>query len=607
MRLCIINLIRFFRRNALVVTPESKPMTEYACTIAHECRMTLTAILLLVCLVSFNTAVGEAPQTLARFDHMPKPVLFPDGTLAAYFIEHSGPGLPETPAIQTVYVRYSIDGGQTWSVAEDLFTLPNEQGYFGYGIPMVDNSGDAHMFLLCDANTGTVRLRSDDGPGPRVEPLSRQSLDVWHMKTTGDRSAWTEPKLIWKARAGDLQSVTQMRNGRIILPVSYYVDRNWGNRGEGFNAFTYAGQFDTTVLYSDDAGETWTQSDSVLRTPTANLADYGAVEPVVLQLADGRVWMLLRTQLGRFYESFSDDGASWSPARPGKIRSSDSPACLVRMPDGRIVLMWNNCLRYPYAQGARNVLHAAVLDEADGEWRGYREILRDPHRDQPPPPGGDHGVSYPFAAPTPDGQSVIYSIWVQTGEGRTLEKFDLDWLTETTHSDDFSNGLEGWSTFGTRGVEIASAEGSEDGHVLRVAKADPAWPTAAVWNFPAGSVGTLTMRIFLEPGVRDLDLQLTDHFSVPFDAQDRYHSVYRWPITTAKDSAVPTGRWVDLAFAWDCKTGEAKIKIDGRGIATLKQARDAENVSYLRITSNAMEQQTASLMIDRVHIETEPR
>lgn len=573
----------------------------------NQCRQMFTAALLICCLIVVDTVSGEAPKTVARFDHMPKPVLFPDGTLAAYFIEHSGPGLPETPAIQTVYVQYSSDGGESWSPREDLFVLPNEQGYFGYGIPMVDERGDAHMFLLCDANTGTVRLRTDDGPGPRVEPLSRQSLDVWHMKTTGDRSVWTSPKLIWKARAGDLQSVTQMRNGRIILPVSYFVNRSWGSRGDGFNAFTYTGQFDTTVLYSDDAGETWVQSDSVLRTPTANLSDYGAVEPVVLQLADGRVWMLLRTQLGRFYESFSDDGASWSPARPSEIRSSDSPACLVRMQDGRVVMMWNNCLRYPYAQGARNVLHAAVLDEADGVWRGYREILRDPHRDQPPPRGGDHGVSYPFAAPTPDGQSVIYSLWVQTGEGRTLEKFDLDWLTETTRADDFSNGLDGWSTFGTRGVAIVPADGSEDGHALRITKEDSAWPAAAVWNFPGGGVGSLTMRVFIEPGVRDIDIQLTDHFSVPFDAQDRYHSIFRWPIPTTEDADVPVGRWVELTLNWDCVSGEAVVVLDGHSVATLKQGRTADSVSYLRITSSASDKQAASLMIDNIRVEVEPR
>jgi BNR repeat-like domain len=568
------------------------------------------ATIVIISMMTINPASGDPPRRLAHLDQMPKPVLFPDGTMAIYIVEHSGPGLPQTPAIQHVTVRYSTDDGESWSEPKQLFTLPADAGYFGYFVPLVDREGDAHLFLLGDANTGAVRPRADTGPGPRVEPLSRQRLDVWHARTTGDRARWTKPRIIWEGRAGDLQSVIQMSNGRIVLPVSYYVDRNWGHRGTGFKAFTYTGQFDTTVLYSDDGGANWMRSDSVLRTATASLADYGAVEPVVIELRDGRVWMLLRTQLGRFYESFSRDGASWSPARPSGIRSSDSPASLIRMQDGRIVMLWNNCLRYPYAQGARNVLHAAVLDQRDGVWRGYREVLRDPYRNQPPPPSGDYGVSYPFAAPTSDGKGVVYSLWVQTGRGRSLERFDLDWLTAMARADDFSGGLDGWSTFGTRGVQVVDYPGSVDGHVMRLAKSDPDWPAAAVWNFPGRVAGSLRMRVLLEPGARDFTLQLTDHFSVPFDDRDRYHSLYRWPITTDEVSAggtgTPTGRWIDLELKWDCQTGRARVTIDGRLAATLDQRRSAGSVSYLRVLSDADHKQAAALIIDRVQVEIEP-
>ena len=184
------------------------------------------------------------------------------------------------------------------------------------------------------------------------------------------------------------------------------------------------------------------------------------MEPIVLELADRRVWMLLRTQLGRFYESFSPDGAEWSAPRPSKITSSDSPAALTRLPDGRILMLWNNCQRHPYAQGSRHVLHAAVSDDEGASWRGYREILRDPLRDVPPPPGGDHGVSYPFVAVHPSG-NAFYSLWVQTGEGRSLQVLDPKWLDETSASDDFSNGLTAWSTFGTHVRQIGNGSREE--------------------------------------------------------------------------------------------------------------------------------------------------
>lgn len=173
------------------------------------------------------------------------------------------------------------------------------------------------------------------------------------------------------------------------------TNRSWSNRGEGFYAFTYTGKFNSTALYSDDYGDKWQLSPSVLRTPTPNITTIlGAVEPVVLELKDGRVWMLIRTQMGRFYESFSADGVEWSRPRPTEIISSDSPAGLIHVKDGRILLIWNNCLRFPYAYGGRHVLHAAVSADEGHTWRGYREIVRDPNRLEPSPPSGDHGVSY---------------------------------------------------------------------------------------------------------------------------------------------------------------------------------------------------------------------
>src|SRR5262249_32104977 len=160
----------------------------------------------------------------------------------------------------------------------------------------------------------------------------------------------------------------------------------------------------------DDGGATWSQSPAELKVPTPNLYAYGGVEPVVLQLKDGRVWMLIRTQMGRFYESFSPDGIAWSPPRATALGSSDSPAGLIRLKDGRILLFSNDCRRFPYAIGGRQVLHAAISRDEGRTWRGWREVLRDPHADQPPPPTGDHGAAYPYPTLTRDGR-VLFSLW----------------------------------------------------------------------------------------------------------------------------------------------------------------------------------------------------
>ena len=128
---------------------------------------------------------------------------------------------------------------------------------------------------------------------------------------------------------------------------------------------------------------------------------YGAVEPVAIELKDHRVWMLIRTQQGRFYESFSDDGIHWGAPLATRILSSDSPAGLVRLRDKRLVLLWNNCLRFPYAYGGRHVLHAAISEDDGKSWSGYREVAQDPLRALPPPAGETMALHIPTRLKVP--------------------------------------------------------------------------------------------------------------------------------------------------------------------------------------------------------------
>src|SRR5207244_3851415 len=126
-------------------------------------------------------------------------------------------------------------------------------------------------------------------------------------------------------------------------------------------------------------------SPSRLTTPVDRdyrAPNYGALEPVVLPLNDGRLWMLLRTSAGHLYESYSnDDGKHWTPAAPTHFYSSNSPADLVRLPDGRIALLWNNTQNPPSIDGSepytnRDVVHAAISSDDGKTWHGYREIFR---------------------------------------------------------------------------------------------------------------------------------------------------------------------------------------------------------------------------------------
>ena len=377
------------------------------------------------------------------------------------------------------------------------------------------------------------------------------------------------------------------------------MKRSWRDRGEGLAEFTYPGQFNATALYSDDAGKTWRQSPSILTVPAPDLGTIlGAVEPVVLQLKDGRVWMLIRSQTGRFYESYSsDDGATWSATGPTNLISSDSPAGLVRLTDGRIVLLVNSCLRYPYAYGGRHVLHAAVSSDEGRSWTGFREVVRDPLRNEIPPTGGDFGVSYPFTSLDSKGR-VVFGLGVRTGTRsqhpekvaadsrqtpRWLVSLDPAWLSETRQRTDFGKGLDDWSVFATRGVGLAAHPSKSGAAVLTIAKPDPGWPAKAVWNFPLGSRGRLVLRILLKPGFSGALLALTDHFSVPFDAEDEFYNLYNLKIgaggTIAGGDRIDPGAWHTLQLDWDIAKQGAEVAVDGRPAGSLRlSARGAGRV-----------------------------
>ena len=505
---------------------------------------------------------------------MVKPVTLPDGRILALSITTVG-------RRQTMFARYSGDDGRSWTDKQRLFDFPEHLGGFGYFDALTDRDGEVHIFYLNDGNTGGVIPKSADDPPVRSGPV----LDIWYVRSRQRRKQWDEPKRIWTGRAGDLLSVVQLRSGRLLLPICYMTERSWANRGNGFQAFTYVGQFDTSAIYSDDGGQTWQQSPDVLTVPVPDLSTLGGIEPVVIELKDGRVWMLIRTQMGRFYESYSSDGGThWSSPEPSPIVSSDSPAALLRLHDGRLLMIWNEDQRYPYAYGGRQVLHAALSADEGRTWTNHREILRDPANVHPPPPNGDWGISYAFPAVTRS-DDVIFSTWVETGAARSLFRLSPAWLEQTHQAADFNAGISDWSIFGTRGVELVPNADHPSNKVLSIRRADADWPSGAVWNFPMGKTGELQLRLRLNPGFGGTTLGLTDEFSPPFDDRDTLFNVFNVPIGSdgmLLSLSLADGKWHDLILRWNTETRQCVITVDGRNAGTIHSQRISDGIDYLR-------------------------
>jgi hypothetical protein len=530
----------------------------------------------------------QAPVIIGSFGDFVEPVRLTDGRLLALSIL-------TRDRDQQMTGRYSTDNGKTWTKPQVLFALVTDGGGFGSFDAFADREGEVHIFFLNDGNSGIFLPKSPDHGPIRSDDIIK---DIWHVSSSGRGTQWgTPPKRIWTGRAGDILSVIQLKSGRILLPISYETLRSWSTRDEGAAAFTYMGWLNSSALYSDDDGKTWGRSPDELRCPVPDGSTLGGIEPVVLELKNRRVWMLLRTQMGRFYESYSgDEGTHWTRPSPTTIIASDSPAALVRLQDERILMMWNEANRFPYAYGGRHVLHSAVSADEGRTWRGYREILRDPERNNERPRNGDFGVSYVFPAVAVDG-SVLFSAGVQTGSSRYLYRLDPRWISETSQETNFASGIDDWSAFGVHGVELGPVEGNH--RFLSIRRADPDWPSGAVWNFPMGQMGHLTLQLMLREGFGGDNLGLTDHYSVPFDDEDIFYNVFNLPVSAEGlmlSQRLKTNQWYRIEFNWDTVRGLCVVSVDDQRIGELRARRSSFGINYLRFHVTADNPDTGLLL-----------
>jgi hypothetical protein len=488
--------------------------------------------------------------------------------------------------------RYSRDGGKTFGEKKPLFALDESVGGWGLHNVLLDQQGELQLLYTNDANT--IKQK---------KPFYEIDFDIWHVRSRDSLRSWGPPTKVWTGYAGSLLSFVQLRNGRVVIPYTFRTPRTWGNRGKGFDAYVFMGRFSSSAAYSDDNGVSWRVSPFELKEPTPVIGSDGGIEPIVLELRDDRIWMLIRTQWGRFYESFSSDGgASWTTPRPTGIISGDSPCSLTRLKDGRVVMMWNNNLRYCYANGGRAVLHGAISEDDGRTWRGYRELASNPLATEPPPPNGDHGVTYTVPTLTREGY-LITSLTIGPGGGYYLLRLDPAWLYEVRRTHDFNAGMAGWTTLGTRGVGLEADPDNSNRRVLAVRKPDPDWPAGTTWNFPAGRRGELRMRLRLRPKFAGALIGLTDHFSVPFDAEDIFNNAFNFEVSpggrVGNGVRLQPDRWHELTLSWDAESHQCRVSEGGKLLMTLKLSRDTVGLSYLRVRSTA-EQDPDGLLLDAI-------
>ncbi len=276
-----------------------------------------------------------------------------DGSLLAAWSDFYEKSSDHAPA--RISAARSTDGGRSWG---PRFTLQ-------------ENTGKANVMSVT-----LLRSRSGDLLFFYLQKNSLTDLKVQVRRSTDEAKTWSEPVLITPEDGYHVMNnarVIQLRSGRLLAPVA--TTRQVGTKNDDFK---------TAVYFSDDDGRVWQRGRTLVGAPKR-----GAMEPGLIELADGRVQQIIRTQTGYIWRSFSSDrGDTWSASEPWDIVSPESPATIARVPaTGAWLLvlnpevLWGNPEKTLFGAnhgGPRRPLAAMMSRDEGKTWGTPHTIESDP-------------------------------------------------------------------------------------------------------------------------------------------------------------------------------------------------------------------------------------
>lgn len=303
-------------------------------------------------------------------------------------------------------VQFSEDGMASWSDPLPILSqemLEKHTGSVPTGAAALIATTGGNWVIAWRDPRRPARL-VDYWDSRRGEPSREASADVWASVSGDQGRSWSMPQLVLGLPGGyPPKEIVETKNGTLLMPIQYH------ERRPGRNVIV--------VARSTDQGESWEISPSKIDVGGVGAHD-GALEPSIVELRDGRVWILFRTSLGRLWQSFSsDDGATWSQPSATGIPASSSPLYVDRLRDGRLLLLWNmekpsDGGTYPTRGGDphysreraswfRAELSMAISSDEGETWSNPMIVARHSRR--------SGRISYPYFFETDDGRLLIFA------------------------------------------------------------------------------------------------------------------------------------------------------------------------------------------------------
>ncbi len=224
-------------------------------------------------------------------------------------------------------VQVSRDDGKTWSHLATMYDGPGPGRPTGMtSIPNVETAlalrtrKGVIIWIYRDWENGSWSWDEEKGEATEAH------RDVWSIRSLDGGRTWVNRQRVFEGYCGALIDIIQTGEGQVVVPIQRYLPN--------------PGRHATCTYVSEDDGKTWKRSNIIDFGDQGHHA--GAYEGTLVELGGGRLYMLLRTNLDRFWEALSEDhGYSWRELRPSSIDASSAPGYLRRLASGRLVLVWN--------------------------------------------------------------------------------------------------------------------------------------------------------------------------------------------------------------------------------------------------------------------------
>jgi predicted neuraminidase len=264
----------------------------------------------------------------------------------------------------------SDDDGRTWSkprVVIDPTDPPNAPNRSSLvGNLWTDPTG--RLWLFFDQSLGNFDGRAGDWCTVCDNP-------------DADEPVWSKPVRL--ADGFTLNKPTVLRNGHWLLPISLWDRGKIGSPELKEAHHDLDNQRGAYVYVSADQGRTWTRRGGV------SFPNPAFDEHMLVELRDGRVWMLARTADGIAQSYSTDEGQTWSKPELTSLGHPSARFHIRRLASGRLLLVKHG--KIGERTRSRSHLQAFLSDDDGQSWRG--DLMLDDRT----------GVSYPDGFQAPDG------------------------------------------------------------------------------------------------------------------------------------------------------------------------------------------------------------